>query len=111
VGKTLVLEIDDRRRVAVGKLFDASVERVLVTVDDAGVLRMEAATVIPSALARLYADTTAQVELAEALNVDDPNQQYVKRIPRKKRTSPEQRSVKLTTAERRKLQPAKPFQT
>jgi hypothetical protein len=109
VGKTLVLEIDDRRRVAVGKLFDASVERVLVTVDDAGVLRMEAATVIPSALARLYADSAAQAEIAKALNVDDPSQQYVKRIPRNKRTSPEERSVKLTAAERRKLRPAKPF--
>ncbi len=109
MGKTLVLEIDDRRRVAVGKLFDASVERVLVTVDDAGVLRMEAATVIPSALARLYADSEAQVELAEALNVDDPNQQYVKRIPRNKRTSPDERSVKLTASERRRIRPAKPF--
>lgn len=104
-----MLEIDDRRRVAVGKLFDASVERVLVTVDDAGVLRMEAATVIPSALARLYADSAAQAELAEALNVDDPNQRFVKRIPRNKRTSPKERSVELTGAERRKLRAAKPF--
>jgi hypothetical protein len=109
VGKTLVLEIDDRRRVAVGKLFDASVERVLVTVDDAGVVRLEAATVIPSALARLYADSAAQAELADALNVDDPNQRFVKRIPRNKRASPEERSVELTSAERRKLRPAKPL--
>jgi hypothetical protein len=109
VPKTLVLEIDDRRRVAVGKLFDASVERVLVTVDDAGVLRMEAATVIPSALARLYADSAAQAELASALNVEDPNQEFVKRIPRNQRTSPEKRSVALTSAERRNLRPAKPF--
>lgn len=105
MGKSWVLEIDDRRRIPVGKLFDASVERLLVTVDDGGVLRMEPATVVPSALARLYADPAAQAEIAAALNVDDPVQQYRKRIPRGERASPDQRSVPLTAAERRKLRP------
>jgi hypothetical protein len=109
MAKTVVLEIDERRRVAVGKLFDASVERVLVTVDDAGVLRMEAATVVPSALARLYADPVAQADLAAALNVDDPSQSYRKRVPRSARRTPEERSVPLTAAERRRLRPARPL--
>ncbi len=105
----MVLEIDERRRIAVGKLFDADVERVLVTLDDAGVLRMEAATVIPSALARLYKNSDAQRELADALDVDDPNQQYVRRIPRNKRIKPELRSETLTPEERSELRLAKPF--
>jgi hypothetical protein len=79
--KTWVLEIDDRRRVAVGKLFDSNVERVLVTIDDADVFRMEPATVVPSALARLYADPTAQAELEAAINVTDSAQKYRRRIP------------------------------
>jgi hypothetical protein len=70
---------------------------------------MIASTSRPTALARLYADSAAQAEIAKALNADDPNQQYVKRTPRNKRTSPEERSVKLTATERRKLRPAKPL--
>jgi hypothetical protein len=84
MGKSWVLEIDD----------------------DGGVFRTEPATVIPSTLARLYANPVAQAEIAAALNVDDPNQQYRKRIPHGERTSPDQRSVPLTAAERRKLRPA-----
>lgn len=105
MAKTIVLEIDDRRRVPVGKLFDSSVERVLVTMDDAGVLRMEAATVIPSALARLYADPVAQAEIEQALNVDDTTEQFRKRIPRGERVTQDQRSEALTPAERKKLRP------
>jgi hypothetical protein len=62
-----------------------------------------------TALARLCANSAAQAEIAKALNVDDPSQQYVKRTPRNKRTSPEKRSVQLTAAEHRKLRPAKSF--
>jgi hypothetical protein len=102
--KSWVLEIDDRRRVAVGKLFDSNVDRVLVTVDDAGVFRMEPATVVPSALARLFADPAAQADLEAALNVSDPAQKFRKRVPRNKRTTPHERSEPLTAVERRKLQ-------
>ena len=102
--KTWVLEIDDRRRVAIGKLFDSTVERILVSVDDAGVFRMEPATVVPSAVARLFADPAAQADLEAALDVSDPAQNFRKRIPRGERKSPDQRSKPLTSTQRRKLQ-------
>ena len=76
--QSVVLEVDDRGRISVGKLLEG-VERVMVTPDGAGRLIVEPAIVVRAVVPRIRQDATLSAEIDESLN---PDQIFVSRKPR-----------------------------
>lgn len=81
--KSVVLDVDDRGRISVGKLLKG-VERVVVTPDSAGRLIIEPAIVVRAIVPRIRADPALVAEIDASLN---PDQTFIPRKPRPARSN------------------------
>ncbi len=76
--QSVVLDVDDRGRISVGKLLEG-VERVVVTPDGAGRLIVEPAVVVRAVVPRIRQDAALSAEIDSSLNSD---QSFLPRKPR-----------------------------
>jgi hypothetical protein len=81
--QSVVLDVDDRGRISVGKLL-AGVERVVVTADGSGRLIVEPAVVVRAVVPRILRDPALKAEIDASLN---PDQTFLPRQPRPQRSA------------------------
>jgi hypothetical protein len=79
--QSVVLEVDDRGRISIGKLLDGA-ERVMVTSDGSGRLIVEPAVVVRAIVPRILKNKDLSNEIDASLK---PDQTFVPRKPRPQR--------------------------
>ena len=78
---SVVLDIDDRGRISVGKLF-GSVKRVIATTTDSGQVLLTPALVVPTAMPSIVLNTPLLAAINESLSVEAAT------VPFRRRTKP-----------------------
>lgn len=81
--KSVVLDVDDRGRISVGKLL-VGVDRVVVTTDGMGRLIVEPAVVVRAIVPRIRQNAALAADIDASLN---PDQTFLARKPRPSRTA------------------------
>ena len=81
MSNSVVLDIDDRGRISVGKLF-GSVRQVIASTNEFGEVTLKPALVVPTVIPRIAANAKLLAEINESLN---PTADFV---PFKRRTKP-----------------------
>ena len=76
--QSVVLDVDDRGRISVGKFLEG-VERVVVTTDGTGRLVIEPAVVVRAIVPRIRHNAALSAEINASLN---PDQTFLARKPR-----------------------------
>ena len=77
--KSVVLDVDDRGRISVGKLLEGTPQRVIVTSDGTGRLIVEPAIVVRAIVPRIRQNAALAAGIDASLN---PDQTFLTRKPR-----------------------------
>lgn len=93
--KIVVLDLDDRGRVSIGKLFGPNVERVIATTDPQGRVLLEPAVVMPALMPRIRQNPELMAQMNATLDQTDPNQKFRKYVPRADRAKNGKRTVSI----------------